>query len=65
MGYKRGYAKVTNPGILKRLRRLEKFALSQVFSPKLIARPADFEWNGNKPFANYDGVTSLYSWPMH
>ncbi|RZA25905.1 MAG: hypothetical protein EOP10_05325 [Proteobacteria bacterium] len=65
MGYKRGYAKVTNPGILKRFKRLEKYAFSQVFSPKKITEPKYFESDGHKPFGNYQGVTSLYSWPMY
>lgn len=62
LGYVRGYAKVTNPGIIKRFQRLERIARGPVFISVLTAKPKDFVYKGYRPFADYDGETSVFTW---
>ena len=62
LGYMRGYAKVTNPGIVRRFQRLERLARGPVFSSAYTANPADFVYFGRQPFAGYRGSTSVFNW---
>jgi len=62
LGYVRGYAKVTNPGVTRRFKRLEKVARGPVFSSTYTANPADFCYLGSRPFAGYQGSTGVFSW---
>jgi len=62
LGYIRGYAKVTNPGIVRRFERLEKTARGPVFSSTYTANPADFFYLGRQPFAGCRGSTSVFTW---
>ena len=64
LGYTHGYAKVTNKAISIALLKLEKLARFKVFRLVSSVKPADFEIDGRSPFADYQGVTSLFTWRL-
>ena len=64
LGYTHGYAKVTNKAISMALLRIEKLARFKIFRLVSSVQPADFESDGRRPFADYRGVTSLFTWRL-
>jgi hypothetical protein len=64
LGYTHGYAKVTNKAISMALLKIEKLARFKIFRLVSSVRPADFESDGRRPFAAYQGVTSLFTWHL-
>ena len=63
-GFTHGYAKVTNKAISLSLLRIEKLARFKIFRLVSNVQPADFESDGRRPFADYKGVTSLFTWNL-
>ncbi len=63
-GYTHGYAKISNPAIVSRFRRLEKLAKTNVFTCAARVEPAGFKFNGGYPFAGFVGETALFTWIM-
>lgn len=63
-GFHRGYAKVTNAGVAKKLHFFERIFRRRFFTPVAEVRPAEFQYHGRYPFHAFRGVASLYTWPM-
>jgi hypothetical protein len=61
-GYQGGYAKVTNPVIIRRFQMLERFANGSVFRCLARVKPAEFQWEGQFPFAKLRTESCLYAW---
>ncbi|MCX6131481.1 MAG: hypothetical protein NTX25_20770 [Proteobacteria bacterium] len=64
LGYKSGYAKVTNAAIARRFRSLERIARSEVFHCAAEVKPADFMRQGARPFQNLKGRSYLFVWKV-
>ncbi len=64
-GYKRGYAKVSNPRIAATFRKLERLTgIHGVFSARAKVEASTFCHDGDVPFSGREFPIVLYSWPM-
>lgn len=70
LGYRRGYAKISNVRVSDRLRALEWLGggkwLADGKSLRMVGtlRPADFVWKGGKPLAAYGCALQIFTWSM-
>ena len=63
-GYRSGYAKITNPAVVRSLNRLERSLPKRFFKLQSKIWPEKIAINGEKPFAAYSNPIYLFSWNL-
>ena len=63
-GFRIGYAKITNPAVVRSLNQLDRALPRRMFKLRSKIWPRDSDISGQKPFAMYDKPIYLFSWQL-